>query len=68
MYLLELEDASLLLDRTAWLFTTGRRDLHRERLTWARLLDCTVGAPLRIALDGGEVRELPELRRITVLE
>lgn len=68
VYLLELEDASLLLDRTAWLFTTGRRDLHRERLTWARLLDCTVGAPLRIALDGGEVRELPELRRITVLE
>ena len=68
VYLLELEDAVLLLDRSAWIFTTGRRDLHRERMTWALLLDCTVGAPVRIALAGGEVRELPLLRQITVLE
>lgn len=68
VHLLELEDATVLVDRSLWVFTTGRRDLHRERLRWARLLDCTVGAPVRVALDGGEVRELPELHRITRLE
>ena len=77
VHLLELGDngngdngasATVLLDRALWLFTTGRRELHRERLQWARLLDCTVGEPVRVALDGGEVRELPVLRRITVLE
>lgn len=60
--------ATVLVDRTLWVFTTGRRDLRRERLSWARLLTCTVGAPLRIALAGGEVREFPTLRRVTVLE
>lgn len=71
VYLLELGDGdatTVLLARSLWLFTAGRRELHRERLRWARLLTATVGAPLRVALDGGSVRELPVLRRITVLE
>jgi len=68
VYLLELDDAIVLLDRTLQLFTTDRRHLHREQLDWAQLLTCTVGAPVRIALTGGEVRNLPTLHRITLLE
>ena len=68
VYLLELEDATVLLDRSMWVFTTGRRTLHRQHVAWARLLQATVGAPVRVALNGGEVRELPTLQRITLLE
>lgn len=68
VHLLELDDATVLLDRTLRLFTTARRELHREQLRWTRLLTCSVGSPLRVALPDGGVRELPGLRRITPLE
>lgn len=68
VFLLELEEATVLVDRSLWIFSAGRRELHRERLRWVELTICTVGQPLRISLTQGEVREFAPLRRITILE
>ncbi|WP_066585065.1 hypothetical protein [Corynebacterium provencense] len=72
VHLLELGDAgdsgTVLVDRSLWLFTAGRRELHREKLDWSRLDRASVGEPLRVQLTHGGVRELAVVERITRLE
>lgn len=64
----EFAGASLVVDRTLWLFDVSRRAVDRDSFRWISLVTAEVGEDVRVKLADGTTLRLPELERITVLE
>ncbi|HIW91929.1 MAG TPA: hypothetical protein H9870_09750 [Candidatus Corynebacterium avicola] len=64
----EFTGASLVVDRTLWLFDVSRRSVERDNFRWMSLVTADVGEPVQVKLADGTMLRLPELERITVLE
>ncbi|MGP9723252.1 hypothetical protein ACT3SZ_04465 [Corynebacterium sp. AOP40-9SA-29] len=64
----EFAGTTVLVDRSLWIFDVSRREVHRDKVRWSRLVSATVGAELVVERVGGELLRLPAVEQVTVLE
>jgi hypothetical protein len=59
---------TVLVDHALWVFDISRRQVHRERMRWSRLVSATVGSELVVDRPDGGLLRLPTVEQVTVLE
>lgn len=64
----EQTGTSVLVDRSMWVFDVSRREVHRDRVRWSRLVSARVGSELVVDRRDGPSLRLPTVERITVMQ
>lgn len=64
----EFAGTTVLVDRSLWIFDVSRREVHRDKVRWSRLVSAVVGAELTVERHGGGRMHLPVVEQVTVLE